>query len=94
MITIKLTQYVKSGMKDPEGEAIKNTLLRLEFPVADYHIGREMLITLDVDDEEEALRIGDAMADRILVNVILNDYTVSVVRDVIDEIWDETDDVL
>jgi len=81
MRKIKITQTLKPGILDPEGSTIRITLERFGYPVTDFHIGREMYMELDVDDDEKALEIGHDAAQKVLVSTILNDYTVELVND-------------
>ena len=102
MIQIKVIQYLKNDIKDPEGGEVAKALVRLGYPVKNVSIGREILVDVDVVHVDEAKRLVEEMCQRLLVNPILHDYSVSVVglgtevteRDLIDEIWGDDDDTL
>ena len=74
MIQIKVIQYLKGDMKDPEGSEVRKALVRLNYPVERVSIGREILVDIDVDTESEALELGKRMTEQLLVNPILHDY--------------------
>jgi phosphoribosylformylglycinamidine synthase len=79
MRRVKITQSLKPGILDPEGDTIKTTLLRFGYPVTDFHIGHEMVMELDVDDDEYALKIAGEACEKILVNPILHNYSVEII---------------
>ena len=79
MITIKVIQYLKNDMKDPEGSEVKRALTRLGYPVERVSIGREILVDIETDDVTHALDLGKRMTEQLLVNPILHDYELSVV---------------
>ena len=93
MIQIKVIQYLKNGMKDPEGAEVKKALVRLGYPVENVSIGREILVDVDVTHVDEAKRLVGEMCERLLINPILHDYKISV-ADVTNEIWCDDDDTL
>lgn len=74
MIQIKVIQYLKGDMKDPEGNEVRKALARLSYPVERVSIGREILVDIDVDTESEALKLGKQMTEQLLVNPILHNY--------------------
>lgn len=79
MIKIKVIQYLKSDIKDPEGGEVKKALVNLGYPVERVSIGREIVVDVDVAHVDEAKRLVDEMCQRLLVNPILHDYSVEVV---------------
>ena len=74
MITIKVIQYLKDDIKDPEGTEVKRALVRLGYPVERVSMGREFLVDIDVDTESEALDLCGEMTERFLINPIPHDY--------------------
>lgn len=80
MIKIKVIQYLKPDIKDPEGGEVKKALVRLGFPVENVSIGREIMVDVDVAHVDEAKRLVDEMCQRILTNPILHDYSVEAVE--------------
>ncbi len=49
---------------------------------------------LNVDTDEEALKVANNACQKILVNLIIHDYEITVMSDIIDTIWHENDDTL
>lgn len=80
MIKIRVVQYLKPDIKDPEGGEVKKALVRLGFPVENVSIGREIMVDVDVAHVDEAKRLVEEMCQRILTNPILHDYSVEAVE--------------
>lgn len=78
MIKIKVVQYLKQDIKDPESGEVRKALVRLGYPVEHVSIGREIMVDVDVAHEDEAKRLVNEMCQRLLVNPILHDYSVEV----------------
>jgi phosphoribosylformylglycinamidine synthase len=69
MIQIKVIQYLKNDIKDPEGGEVRKALVRLGYPVERVGVGREIVLLVD------------EMCQRLLVNPILHEYSVDVVTE-------------
>ena len=80
MISVKIIHYTKSTIRNPENEIVKETLVRLGYPVERVSIGREILVDINTDDATEALDLGKRMTEQLLVNTILCDYDLVVVE--------------
>ena len=80
MIKIRVVQYLKPDIKDPEGGEVKKALVRLGFPVENVSMGREIMVDVDVAHVDEAKRLVEEMCQRILTNPILHDYSVEAVE--------------
>lgn len=78
MIKIKVIQYLKDDIKDPEGNEVRKALVRFGFPVENVSIGREIMVDVNVDSADEAKQLVDEMCQKLLVNPILHDYSVEV----------------
>ncbi|MBJ7472880.1 MAG: phosphoribosylformylglycinamidine synthase subunit PurS [Solirubrobacteraceae bacterium] len=64
----------KSGILDPQGEAVERALPALGFDGAsDVRIGR--LVELELDDAADL----DQMCERLLANPLIEDYEIEVV---------------
>ena len=79
MIQIKVVQYLKDDIKSPEGAEITKALVRLGYPVERVGVGREIVFDVDVVHVDEAKRLVTEICERLLVNPILHDYSVTVV---------------
>ena len=68
----------KTGILDPQGEAVESSLRQLGFPVGDARVGR--LIDLDVEAEsaEEARAEVEQMCQRLLANPLIESYVIEV----------------
>jgi phosphoribosylformylglycinamidine synthase len=61
----------KSGILDPQGQAVERALPALGFDgVSKVHVGR--LVELDVDDATQL----PAMCERLLANPLIEDYEI------------------
>jgi phosphoribosylformylglycinamidine synthase subunit PurS len=68
-ITIRVLVRPKTGILDPEGEAVKSALPALGFDgVKTVHVGR--LIEMELDSADEV----DAMCRRLLANPTIEEY--------------------
>ena len=66
----------KSGILDPQGQAVERALPALGFEgVANVHVGR--LIELDVEDASQVPQ----MCERLLANPLIEDYEVVQIGD-------------
>lgn len=65
----------KSGVSDPQGQAISGGLHQLGFgSVASVSVGKYLVLTLDTDDEAAALTEVRAMCEQLLSNPLIEDY--------------------
>jgi phosphoribosylformylglycinamidine synthase len=76
----RVTVRLKSGVLDPQGEAIRQALVTLGFTgVGDVRVGK--VIELDVEgDAAKAEADAKAAAEKILANPVIEDFSVEVVR--------------
>jgi phosphoribosylformylglycinamidine synthase len=78
--TAIVTVRLKSGVLDPEAETTRRALERLEFELEDLRAADRFEIDLDAGSKEAAERRAGQMADRLLANPTIHDYTVEVER--------------
>ncbi len=66
----------KAGILDPQGEAVRDSLVKLGFPVSRAHVGR--LIDLDVEAEspETAATLVEKMCGELLANELIESFEV------------------
>jgi len=65
----------KRGVLDPQGEAIRSSLVALGFGgVGDVRTGKYMQIRIDAPSREEAAERLDEMCRRLLANTVIEDY--------------------
>jgi phosphoribosylformylglycinamidine synthase subunit PurS len=77
---VKVTVLVrpKPGILDPQGEAVRDSLVKLGFPVSHAHVGR--LIDLEVEAESAAVAATqvEKMCGELLANELIESFEVRV----------------
>ncbi len=78
MSRVHIVVHLKEGVRDPAGEAVQHVLRDMGFLVEHLRIGRH--ITLDVDSAagDDAARLGREMAERLLANPVMEQFSVEV----------------
>ena len=61
----------KSGILDPQGEAVESSLRKLGFPVTAARVGRVVDLELETDDPAEAKAQVGRMCDELLANPLI-----------------------
>jgi phosphoribosylformylglycinamidine synthase len=74
--TAVVTVRLQRGVLDPEAETTQRALERLGFELADLRAADRFEIDLDAASEDAATERADAMAERLLANPTIHDYTV------------------
>ena len=73
---IKVIVTLKSGVLDPQGKAIENSLSQLGFKNFS-EIRQGKIIEIDIDaNKDQAINIADEMCKKLLVNLIIEDYEI------------------
>ncbi|MEJ0062687.1 MAG: phosphoribosylformylglycinamidine synthase subunit PurS [Alphaproteobacteria bacterium] len=76
---IRVDVMLKQGVLDPQGKAIAHALQAMGFDgVTDARAGK--VIELDVEDADPASAVvkAEAMAQKLLANLVIEDYRISV----------------
>lgn len=69
--------YLKEGILDPQGKATEHALGVMGFEeVKEVRIGKQIILDLEESDEAKALEEADAMAKKLLVNQVVEDYKI------------------
>ncbi|MEE8600798.1 phosphoribosylformylglycinamidine synthase subunit PurS [Euzebya tangerina] len=78
MTRVTVDVMLKPEILDPEGQAVERALPSLDLHgIADVRIGKH--IELDVDDAvEDVAGLVEQVADRLLANPVIEEYTVTV----------------
>ena len=72
----------KEGVLDPQGKAIENSLKQLGFTdVQEARQGKIVELNLDIKNEEDALAIAREMSERLLTNMVIEDFEISIIKD-------------
>ena len=71
--------YLKNGVLDPQGKAVHHGLDALGFEgVNDVRVGKQVVIDIDTDDEAKAKAEVEEMCEKLLANVVIENYEVEV----------------
>jgi len=76
--TATVTVRLKRGVLDPEAETTKRALERLGFDLDGLRSADRFELDLDAESADEAADRADEMAERLLANPTIHDYTVDV----------------
>ena len=73
---------LKEGVLDPEGQAIDNTLRNLGFnDFNNIRTGKQIILNIDKTDENEILKEADKMCQELLVNTVIENYNINIIKD-------------
>jgi phosphoribosylformylglycinamidine synthase subunit PurS len=76
---VELAVRPRPGVKDPQAEAVQESLARLGHGGVHVDaVGRLLSLTIDCDGADEAERITADLCEQLLVNPNLETYTVSI----------------
>ena len=76
-VKIVVDVMLKPEILDPQGQAVSNALPSLGFePARSLRIGKHVELELDAPDEQAALEQAHKMAETLLANPVIEDYTV------------------
>ena len=77
-----VNMYLKEGVLDPEGQAIDNTLRNLGFnDFNNIRTGKQIILNIDKTDENEILKEADKMCQELLVNTVIENYNIDIIKD-------------
>ncbi len=72
--------FLKEGVLDPQGKAIHHALDAMNFEgVEDVRMGKQIVIQLTSTNREDALKEVEKMAEEILANTVIEDYTIELI---------------
>ena len=73
---------LKEGVLDPEGQAIDNTLRNIGFnDFSNIRTGKQIILNINKTDETEVLVEADEMCKQLLVNTVIENYDINIIRD-------------
>jgi phosphoribosylformylglycinamidine synthase PurS subunit len=76
-VRIVVDVMLKPEILDPQGQAVANALPSLGFDAASsLRIGKHVELELDAADEQAALDQAHRMAETLLANPVIEDYSV------------------
>ncbi len=69
--------FLKEGVLDPQGKAIHHALDAIGFDgVEDVRMGKQIVLELSATSKDKALKEVEKMAEEILANTVIEDYTI------------------
>ena len=68
----------KSGILDPQGEAVQGALRQLGFAVSEARVGRVVDVELDATDAGEVRTALERMCEQLLANPLIESYEITV----------------
>ena len=71
----------KSGILDPQGQAVESSLRQLGFPVGEARIGRLIDLELDAANASDARATVERMCERLLANPLIESYEIDLPED-------------
>jgi phosphoribosylformylglycinamidine synthase len=72
--------FLKDGVLDPQGKAIHHALDAMNFEgIEDVRMGKQIVLKLTSNNKEEALKEVEKMAEDILANTVIEDYTIELI---------------
>jgi len=73
---------LKEGVLDPEGQAIKTSLLNLGFKdFNDVRTGKQIVLNFEKMEENEAILEAEKMCEHLLVNTVIEKYKINILKD-------------
>ena len=76
---IAVNVHLKKGVLDPQGKAVLHALHTLGFnDVEDVRVGKQILIDINTQNKEEAIKKAKEMADKLLANPVIENYEIEV----------------
>jgi phosphoribosylformylglycinamidine synthase PurS subunit len=66
----------KTGILDPQGDAVRESLRHLGFAVGDARIGRVVDLELDDGDPAQARAEVERMCEQLLTNPLIESYQI------------------
>ena len=77
----KIHVTLKSGILDPQGRAIQQSLTTLGFSsVSDVRVGKILEVELEDTDQRQAELQLKAMCEKLLANTVIEDYRFELVK--------------
>ena len=71
--------HLKKGVLDPQGKAVLHALHTLGFKdVEDVRVGKQILLDINTENKEDALKEAEKMAKELLANPVIENYEIEV----------------
>lgn len=77
----RIIVYPRPEILDPQGKAIANAFERLGFDaVSEVRAGKSFEVSLESKDADSARATCEEMADKLLANTVVEDFTVEILE--------------
>ena len=70
----------KTGILDPQGDAVRSSLVHLGFGVRDARVGRLIDLELDATSPDQARTEVEAMCARLLSNPLIESFDIEILE--------------
>lgn len=78
---VQINTRFKEGILDPQAEAIFSALRKLEFKnISSLKCQKSFVIKLQAENESQALEMGRQMANKLLANLVMEDFDVELIQ--------------
>lgn len=79
MMKVRVDVHLKNGVLDPQGKAVAHALQGMGFAgVQDARVGKVIELELTDVTAEQAQAQASAMAEKLLANLVIEDYQISI----------------
>ena len=76
---VAINVHLKKGVLDPQGKAVLHALETLGFKnVEDVRVGKQILVEINTNSKEEAIKEAEEMAKELLANPVIENYEIEV----------------
>ena len=76
---VAVNVHLKKGVLDPQGKAVLHALETLGFKdVKDVRVGKQIIIDIDTENKEKAVKEAEEMAKELLANPVIENYEIEV----------------
>ncbi len=76
---VAVNVHLKKGVLDPQGKAVKHALDTLGFNnVDDVRVGKQIILDINTDNKEKALKEAEEMAKELLANPVIENFEIEV----------------
>ena len=74
--------FPKKEVLSPEAEAVKKSLSNLGFDnIEKLSLGKQITMTINEKSEKNAQKLASQMCEKLLVNSIIEDYKITILRE-------------
>jgi phosphoribosylformylglycinamidine synthase subunit PurS len=77
-LKISVTVTLKKDVLDPQGKVVAQTIKNMNYKkITNVRQGKYFEIELDENDKDKAKKIIDEICQKLLINVVIENYTIS-----------------